>query len=341
MEGLNQKITTQAESAERLLEEGKNPGLGVRKLHEQGITGAGVVVGVIDQRISPTHAEFKDNIVSSKKYYTLESADDTEVSLHGPAVVSLLAGKECGVAPDAKVVYGNINASVDGFLGYSKALRDIIEYNKHNEPKIKIVSVSKGYNKVPGVEEWLALKETAKESGITVIDSDYFDKNSITGGGSKHNKDQFDDYDLPLFSLEKDFADGTLSVQDVEKKVASLDEDTRKRFFDKFKTYQSAVDSYNDRLKNEIIVPCDYRTMASKEGDNEYRYEEKGGWSWAIPYFAGVFALALQVNPNLTDDEFLEIVKETAGQNKKGIKVINPGGIVREVRKRADSEEEK
>ncbi|MHB8860714.1 MAG: S8 family serine peptidase, partial [Minisyncoccota bacterium] len=107
MESFGKKQQSQAESPERLIEEGKNPGLGIRKLHEQGITGAGIVVGIIDQRISPTHAEFKDNIVSNKEYYSPESADDTEVSMHGPAVVSLLAGKECGVAPDTKVVYGN------------------------------------------------------------------------------------------------------------------------------------------------------------------------------------------------------------------------------------------
>ena len=77
MESPNQKIQTQVESPEKLLEEGKNPGLGIRKLHEQGITGTGVVVGIIDQRISPTHLEFRDSIVSNREYYTSESSDDT------------------------------------------------------------------------------------------------------------------------------------------------------------------------------------------------------------------------------------------------------------------------
>ncbi|OGG39761.1 hypothetical protein A2118_01810 [Candidatus Kaiserbacteria bacterium GWA2_50_9] len=327
MENFNQQIQVQTESPERLLEEGKNPGLGIRKLHGQGITGAGVVVGIIDQRISPTHSEFKDNIVSNREYYTPESANDTGVSMHGPAVVSLLAGKECGVAPGANVVYGNINAVMDGFLGYIKSLKDIIEYNKQSEPKIKIVSVSKGYDEVPGVEEWIELKKKAAESGITVIDSMYFNQNSITGGGSESNKDQFDDYELPLFY--PDSQRSIPSLEDIERQVFSLDENSKKKFFDRYKTYQDFI----DRVKDTIIVPCDYRTMASEEGDNRYRYDTEGGWSWAIPYFAGVFALALQVNPNLTNDEFLKIVKETAGRNKKGIKVINPVGIIKEVKK--------
>lgn len=340
MEGLNQKIQSRAESEERFLEEGKNPGLGIRKLHEQGITGKGVVVGIIDQRIAPTHSEFRDNIVSNKEYYTPPSAEeDTEVSMHGSAVVSLLAGKECGVAPDAKVVYGNINAATDGFVGYTKALKDIIEYNKSNEPKIKVVSVSKGYDKVSGVEEWLALKKEAIESGIIVIDSDYFNENSITGGGSKFNKEQPDGYELPLFypAPQRDAP----SLGEVEKEVSSWSIDQQKEFFEKYKTYQNFLEGYIERFKNTVIVPCDYRTMASEQGDNEYRYDEEGGWSWAIPYFAGVFALALQVNPDLTNDEFLSIVRKTAGKNKKGVGVINPEGIIDEAKKTTNFGEEK
>ena len=338
MEDFTQKVQTRAESPEKLLEEGKNPGLGIRELHKKGITGAGVVVGIIDQRISPTHSEFRDNIISNSEYYTPESADDTEVSMHGPAVVSLLVGKNCGVAPGAKVVYGNINAATDGFLGYIKSLKDIIEYNKHNEPKIKIVSVSKGYSyeEIPGLEEWIELKKEAEKSGITVVDVKYFDENFITGGGSKSDRDQFDGYEPPLFY--NDSHKKIPSVKDIERVVSALDESQRRKFFDEFKTYQNFIDKHTDRLNNAMIVPCDYRTMASAEGDNEYRYDTEGGLSWAIPYFSGVFALALQVNPNLTNDEFLRIVRKTVGQNKKGIKIINPKGIIEEVRKTAGYE---
>ncbi|OGG92871.1 hypothetical protein A2609_03400 [Candidatus Kaiserbacteria bacterium RIFOXYD1_FULL_47_14] len=197
--------------------------------------------------------------------------------------------------------------------------------------KIKIVSVSKGYDEVPGIKEWLELKKEVKESGITVIDSIYFDENSITGGGSKYNKDKFDDYELPLFY--KDSQREIPSLDELEMMVSSWDKDRQKKFFNKFKTYQNFLDVYTNGFKNTIIVPCDYRTMASNAGSEEYMYKGEGGWSWAIPYFSGVFALALQVNPSLTNDEFLEIVRETAGKNKKGIKVINPEGIIEAIKK--------
>ncbi len=317
-------------SPEKLIEEGKNPGLGIRKLHEQGITGKEIIVGIIDQRISSTHSEFKDNIINNKEYYEPETLKkDTEVSMHGPGVVSLFVGKSCGVAPDAKVFDGAVNASKDGFLGFTKALKDVIEYNKNNEQKIKIVSVSKGHGdkEIPGTEEWIETKKLAKDSGITVIDSNYFSDNVITGGGSKTNKDKFDDYELPLFY--DDFQRNKPSLEDVKNKLSSVNKDIQKKFFGKYKSEQNYIDTFNS---NYLIVPSDYRSAASRQGDNEYRYEARGGWSWAIPYFAGVFALALQVNPDLTNDEFLEIAKKTAGTTKKGLKVINPEGIIKEVK---------
>ena len=278
---------------EKLMEEDKNPGLGVRELHNEGITGKGVVVAIIDQKIAPTHVEFKDNLICNNEYRDgkPEGIEET-TSMHGPAVASLLVGKTCGVAPDAQLYYCAAMSDENNFLGNIRALKEIIKYNETADNKIRIVSVSKGSQKVPGLKEWLEVKEKAREVGITVVDSDYFAANSVTGGGSKKDKDQFDNYDFPLFYKGK--------------KPSSK--------------------------RDEIIVPSDYRTMASRQGDNEYRHDAEGGWSWAIPYFSGIFALALQVRPDLRDKEFLDIVKKTAGRNKDGVAVINPKGIIEEVK---------
>ncbi len=285
---------------QKLIEECKNPSLGIRKLHKEGITGKGIKVAIFDQKISPDHAEFKRNIISYKEY----NKQECDVSLHGPGVVSLLAGKTCGVAPDVRVMYSADLSPGKDYSCYIKSLEEVIEYNKNNKEKIKIVSVSKGHLDEPLLKEWIEIKEKAKKLGITVIDSQYFIINNITGGGSKTNKDSFDDYELPLFYGEVDY----------QKKI------TKRKIL-------------AEKVGGEIIVPSDYRTMASRKGDKEYVYNAKGGWSWAIPYFAGVFALALQVKPDLTNEEFLEIVRKTAGTTKKGFKVINPVGIIEEMKK--------
>lgn len=309
---------------EKLIEESKDPGLGIRRLHEQDITGRGVIVAIIDQKISASHSEFKDNLISNKEYNQDKlGIIDEETSMHGPAVASLLVGRNCGVAPDAKLYYSAKDTGKNSYFSYIEAVKDIIKYNKNHDQKIKVVSVSKGHQDIPGLKEWIEIKKEAKDLGIIVIDSNYFQENDITGGGSKTNKDQFDNYEVPLFY--EDHERSAPSLEDLKNKLSTLGEDVQKQFFDKYKSYQNYIDTFNNQY---LIVPSDYRSMASSRGDNEYRYEARGGWSWAIPYFAGVYALALQVKPNLKIERFLEIVRSTAGKNKKGVKVINPGGII-------------
>lgn len=45
-----------------IMEAGKNPGLGVRSLHEQDITGKGVSIAIFDQTLLTGHSEYKDNL---------------------------------------------------------------------------------------------------------------------------------------------------------------------------------------------------------------------------------------------------------------------------------------
>jgi hypothetical protein len=78
-----------------ILEKGKNPGLGVRALHERGITGQGVKVAIIDQNLAqPFHLEYRDRII---EYFDVGTDQPPELgSMHGPAVASLLVGQSCG-----------------------------------------------------------------------------------------------------------------------------------------------------------------------------------------------------------------------------------------------------
>ena len=82
-----------------------------------------------------------------------------------------------------------------------------------------------------------------------------------------------------------------------------------------------------------ILVPIDNRTYAGPEGDNVYTYGSVGGISWAEPYMAGIYALAAQVKPSITKDEFIRAVKKTA-INVGGLgKIINPAGLIDELKK--------
>lgn len=99
---------------------------------------------------------------------------------------------------------------------------------------------------------------------------------------------------------------------------------------DNFENYNPWMSAKNEKeTVGSIIIPSDHRTIASWKGENEYTHNDKGGLSWSVPYLSGLFALALQVNPELRQNEMVDIINQSAVTNKKGLKIINPEGIVR------------
>ena len=332
----------------KLLEKSKNPGLGIKKLHEQGITGQGIVVAIIDQKLDINHPEYKDSISDYQEY---DEAKNEPISMHGPAVTSLLVGKDCGVAPGAKLVYKAV-PSDHYFYGWSKALNDIIENNKHipQNEQVRIVSCSIGYmidNPEPGLDKWIKTIQKAQEAGIFVIDvgGDKIDID-FTGGGSPENKDDFESYrpglayndekeDINKLILDKLIAEGNIDKILEWIKETSKDELLNISDSDLRKKIETHLAELKNKMATEIIVPSDYRTMASswsKKG--QYMYNGKGGMSWSVPYLAGLFALALQINPNLQKEEIAEIIKKSAVVNNKGLKIVNPEGIIELAKKR-------
>jgi len=284
-------------SPEKTIEDGKNPGLGIRELHEHGIDGRGVKVAIIDQSLSAEngelmpHSEYAQNIVDYKEYGNVRNE---EMSMHGPAVASLLVGKECGVAPGAELVYKATPSGRD-FNYKADALLDIIKANENLpiEERVRVISCSIGYwedKSEPGQERWIEAIKKAEEGGIMFVDTISRNGFDFIGGGASNDKEDIDDYNRALF------------LSETEK-------------------------------SNEIIIPSDYRTMASNKGDGEYVYNGKGGMSWAVPYSAGLFALALQVNPDITKEEIADAMNETVSANKKGLKIVDPKAFIDAVRK--------
>ena len=85
----------------QIMERGKNPGLGIRALHERGVTGKDVNVAIIDQNLLLNHPEFAGKIAAY--YDTGCGTEENSGSMHAPAVTSILVGDSIGVAPDARV----------------------------------------------------------------------------------------------------------------------------------------------------------------------------------------------------------------------------------------------
>ena len=63
----------------------------------------------------------------------------------------------------------------------------------------------------------------------------------------------------------------------------------------------------------------------------DYTYFGVGGWSWAIPYFAGLCTLALEINPQLTYEQMQNALKETKSETESGYYVINPVDYIKKL----------
>jgi hypothetical protein len=60
-----------------------------------------------------------------------------------------------------------------------------------------------------------------------------------------------------------------------------------------------------------LLVPMDNRTTAAPNGFGDYVFYRQGGWSWCVPYIAGVYAMAVQVDPTVTPDRFWKLAMKT------------------------------
>jgi hypothetical protein len=60
-----------------------------------------------------------------------------------------------------------------------------------------------------------------------------------------------------------------------------------------------------------LCVPMDGRTVASQMGRDEYTHYDNSGWSWSVPWIAGLYALACQVQPEITPERFWSVALTT------------------------------
>ncbi|UCF17182.1 MAG: hypothetical protein JSW59_06930, partial [Phycisphaerales bacterium] len=280
----------------QILAYGMNPGLGVRVLHRQGITGKGVNVAIIDQPLLPDHPEYNGKIVA----YHDTGCNGNKSSMHGPAVASLLVGTNCGTAPDARVYYVAAPSWTADAAYEAKALDWIIQQNAKlpASKKIRIVSNSGApsgsgspYDK--NGQMWDQACARAEANGIMVLDCtshrgfisrcwyDTKDPESVdkcTPGG-------------PKVGLQVDLTD--------------------------------------------IHVPSSCRTTAQHydfHGRNSHIYWGRGGLSWSIPYCAGVLAMGWQIRPDLSPAQMKELLFASAHVRESGAKIIHPAAFITLVR---------
>ena len=147
-----------------LMEQGKIPGLGIDELHAMGFTGAGVAVAYVDQTLLLDHTAY-DNV----RLY-VEEIEASQPSMHGPAVLDLLAGKEVGIVPEAQVYFFSNSGAEGNNLYEAQAFDRIVELNKTlpEHKKIRVVGMSHVADDSVNKEYAELLRQAQRELGRAV-----------------------------------------------------------------------------------------------------------------------------------------------------------------------------
>ena len=285
-----------ADTAHKILELGMNPGLGIRGLHTQGITGKGVNVAIIDQNLVLDHPEFKGKIVKYTDVGTGQPAN--QGSMHGPAVTSLLVGENIGTAPDARVYYAAAPSWTGDAQYYADALNWIVDENAKLPAgsKIRVVSVSAAPSG-PGTpfklhnDAWDSAYARATGAGILVLDCT--ENHGITA---------------PCY----------LDLNDPDNEG---------------KCTPGFPGKENQVMPGSISIPTSFRSTAEEynQGIFSYQYAGLGGLSWSVPYLAGVLAMGWQIRPSLTNSQILDLIFSSAYKAPDGSLIINPVAFIEKV----------
>jgi len=267
---------------ERILELGKSPGLDVANLHTQGITGRGVGIAIIDQPLLVEHQEYTEQL---RWYEEISGGGKSTASMHGAAVASIAVGRTIGVAPEADLYYiGDASGLSSLFVFHhriAQGIRRILQINEQlpEDQKIRVISISSGWDpNTSGYYDIMAAVQEAEAKEVHVLYTSMTVVNSFglhgLGRFPLASPNVFESYEPGIFWASEFYARG-------------------------------------DWYSNLLLVPMDSRTTASPTDADEYVFYRNGGLSWATPYVAGVYALAVQVDPTITPERFWALALET------------------------------
>ncbi|MFP4366976.1 MAG: hypothetical protein ACLFQA_07775, partial [Bacteroidales bacterium] len=213
-----------------------------------------------------------------------------KLHFHGVACASVLAGTKCGVVPEAGIYYFAVPDNGKNSINYLSAMDTLLAINASlpQGEKIRVVSISDAIDyRIPEVkEQWPQLMERAAAQNIAVVLScREFTHRHFTWGGAAPGTDIMNPNDY---------------------------------------TVSPYVASDTAFYAGKILIPSDFRSMASNTAGDSYIYTGKGGFSYALPYIAGLLGLGWSVDPDLSADELYSVMFESYSETARPFSVINP-----------------
>ncbi len=302
----------------RIIEYGKNPGLGINELHKAGIDGRGVGVAIIGGPVLADHTEYKKQL----KLYKELNFTSRNASPEGTAAASVLAGGTTGVSPGVDLYYVAVRPESNDESGSAAGDGNSEENNSQLSGAVDWIA---GFNESLPVDNRIRVLCIQKE---------------ITTGDK--------DYPVIMESVKKAAAQGIFVVSTISDRLydseicfkglgreALSDPDTQ-TFYLPGKSWENSFYTFGRYMpsSNTLFVPSDSRCTASPTGKRDYAFYPVSDWNLYLPYAAGLYALAWQVKPGITPEEFmdralktgdaLEIVNKNINYTYKLKNIVNP-----------------
>lgn len=290
---------------------------GLDKVWNQGFTGKGQTIAVIDSGIFP-HADIKDRVVG---WVDLSNGKSkmSDTWGHGTHVAGILAGNGKksdgqiqGVAPEANLVGVRISSVSQAIEGLRWVIAHKDEYN------IGVVNISLGDTATQGYENdpWCQAVQQAVEAGLTVvvaagnegkrgpesIATPGISPSAITVGG-------VDDQGTPDPSDDRLYQDGSLGPTPFDR-LAKPD------------VMAPAIGIYSTLSPGSAL---DDRNKPRVGGD----YIAMAGTSMATPAVAGLVALLKQARPDLSPQEIKQILQQSVYQGPQKLPIVQADAALR------------
>lgn len=271
--------------------------IGVPDLHACGLTGEGVVVGLLDTGFSREHRAFAHLVVQAEHDFVNdddntadEAGDPAGQDEHGTKVLSLLAGLDpdnyAGAAPYVSVVL----AKIDNLAADDPAESDwwVAGLEWIESQGADVASGSIGFCSTCSPEHMDGQTEPTTIAATVAVENGLIVVNSAGNRGPD-----------PMTLNAPADADGLIAV-------GSVDPEGR-----------LAIDSsrgptWDGRIKPDIMAPG--RNVWLVDPTSTDGYQQRSGTSYAAPLVAGVIALLLEAYPDLGPTEMHALLTSTGSQ---------------------------
>ena len=286
------------------------------KAWELGYTGKGVIVAVLDSGVNTEHADLKDHLWNGNAQHgynvVYPGQDPIDTGSHGTHCAGIVcgdgtSGKITGVAPDATLMSIKLYEGNSG-LTLERLTRGI-EFAVDNDADI--LSISQGWRGSYATAYRTELRNTFNnllELGIIAAVACGNDRHDINSYPVPNNVRTPGDCPPPWLHPDQTTQGGLSSVVS----VGAVDENNVVLGISSQGPVEWDDYPYNPGMgliRPDIVAPGEAISLSN---DLNELYAKKAGTSQAAPSVAGVMALMLEKNPELSPADLCRIIETTA-----------------------------